>query len=183
MTWRVEPLSAQNLAAYLDLFDNRAFSNTPQWSGCYCQFYLGEPGTAASSPDQAPTNRQAACDRLAAGTFGGYLAFDSDKAVGWCAAGPANQYKLLPPDASDKARIPCFVIDPEYRGRGVATSLLIFAIDDLRNKGFTKVQAAPAAQSDSQEGNYHGPKAMYLKAGFQEGPLMPNGQQIVELEL
>lgn len=81
------------------------------------------------------------------------------------------------------ARIPCFVIDPEYRGRGVATALLRFAIDDLRSKGFVRIQAAPMADSDDQERNYHGPKAMYLKAGFVEGPLISNGQQIVELEL
>jgi GNAT superfamily N-acetyltransferase len=183
MSWQVQPLSKVTLEAYLDLFDNRAFANTPQWSGCYCQYYLAPAGTAASSPDQAPMNREQACSRLEAGTFSGYLAFDGEKAIGWCAAGPANQYQLLPPETEGKARIPCFVIDPAYRGKGVATALLKFAIDDLRARGFATIQAAPAAESTDQEGNYHGPKAMYLKAGFVEGPMMPNGQQIVELEL
>ena len=183
MTWHVQRLSEANIDAYLDLFDNRAFANTPQWSGCYCQFYLAEPGASASTPEMAPTNRQLALERLSSGGFSGYLAFDGEMAIGWVAAGPANQYRLLPQEDSCKARIPCFVIDPNYRGRGVATALLNSAIDDLRALGYAKVQAAPSVDSTSQEGNYHGPKAMFLKAGFQEGPLMQNGQQIVELDL
>jgi GNAT superfamily N-acetyltransferase len=183
LTWVVQRLSAANIDAYLDLFDNRAFANTPKWSGCYCQFYLAEPGASASTPEMAPINRKLALERVFSGGFSGYLAFDGEVAIGWVAAGPANQYRLQPPEDGSKARIPCFVIDPNYRGRGVATAILKFAIDDLRAMGFAKVQAAPSVDSTSQERNYHGPKSMFLKAGFQEGPLMQNGQQIVELDL
>ena len=34
-------LSAQTLEDFLDYFDHRAFLDNSQWSGCYCQFYLG----------------------------------------------------------------------------------------------------------------------------------------------
>jgi len=96
----------------------------------------------------------------------GYLAFEGDLVVGWCAAGESKLFKELP-DAEDKlARVVCFVIDENHRGKGIANELLDFAIDDLTKKGFVEIEARPAARDDTSKQNFRGAWSMYEKRGF-----------------
>lgn len=60
----------------------------------------------------------------------------------------------------------CFVIHPEYRGQGVASGLLRFAINDLMNQGMTEILGFPFEDPEHPQRAYHGSLSMYLKAGF-----------------
>jgi GNAT superfamily N-acetyltransferase len=67
----------------------------------------------------------------------------------------------------------CFVVAPDARRQGVATTLLDSAIEYLRRRGMTAVEAYPPLQSPDDpmlwpRRNYHGPLSMYLKTGFRE---------------
>ena len=64
-------------------------------------------------------------------------------------------------------RITCFVVDKEYRGRGVAVAGLRAALEAIRKKGGGLVEAYPVSKTD-QGSNYIycGTVSMFEKAGF-----------------
>jgi ribosomal protein S18 acetylase RimI-like enzyme len=161
----IKSLEADDLHSFLDFFDHRAFANDSDWDGCYCQAFLEQPAWDGVS-DPKPVLRQASCDKINQGKMQGYLAFEGDKLVGWCAAGESRLFAQLP-DAEEKlARVVCFVIDEDYRGQGIANLLLDFAIEDLAKKGFAEIEARPAAIDDTSKQNFRGAWSMYSKRGF-----------------
>jgi hypothetical protein len=50
----------------------------------------------------------------------------------------------------------------------VATRLLQAACQGFASQGVRVVKAYPRRDASSEAGHYHGPLAMYLKAGFEE---------------
>jgi ribosomal protein S18 acetylase RimI-like enzyme len=64
-------------------------------------------------------------------------------------------------------RITCFVVDKEYRRRGVASAGLRAALEAIRKKGGGLVEAYPVRKTD-QGSNYiySGTMSMFKKAGF-----------------
>jgi hypothetical protein len=44
LTARIE-ITPERLADHLESFDNRAFTDNPRWSGCYCYYPLHDPAT------------------------------------------------------------------------------------------------------------------------------------------
>ena len=64
-------------------------------------------------------------------------------------------------------RITCFVVDKEYRRRGVASAGLTAALEAMRKKGGGLVEAYPVSKTD-QGSNYIycGTVSMFKKAGF-----------------
>jgi GNAT superfamily N-acetyltransferase len=161
----------------------KAFETNPNWAGCYCQFYLDTDADIEGADLTAERNRQKACDRIASGTMRGYLAFDGDEVVGWVAANKANNFAQLPPTSEDTARILCFIVEPNHQGKGVATALLDFAIEDLTTQGFTTVEAAPLASDEFASWAYRGKLSTFLKAGFQSGPMIDDKHVLVQRKL
>ena len=179
----IRRLGQSELGPFLDFMDGPAFKSQPQWQGCYCQFYLN---TAEQNNDPAAklgTNRQLACERINAGTMQGYIAIEDGAVVGWMAANKASNFVLLPPAPETVARVICFVVDQEFQGRGFATALLKFAIDDLPTLGFETLEAAPLASEDFVAHGYRGPLSMFLKAGFATGPMMDDKHILVYRKL
>jgi len=163
--------------------EGSAFETNPQWSGCYCQFYLNKPGEETPAESRFEGNRQKACDRIKSGQMRGYLAFDGDNVIGWMAANKANNFKLLPQTDEQAARILCFVIDPEHQGRGVATQLLNYSIDDLAAKGFKTLEAAPKSNDTFSADSYRGKLSSFLKAGFSVVESIDESHVLVRREL
>jgi GNAT superfamily N-acetyltransferase len=60
----------------------------------------------------------------------------------------------------------CFLVEPSFRGRGVARQLLEAACDGLRLQGFRIAEGNPRTRSDSAAANHFGPLSLYLSAGF-----------------
>ena len=86
--------------------EGTAFETNPQWSGCYCQFYLNKPEEQPSDAERAVVNRKTACDRIKSRFMNGYLAYKGDEVIGWVAANKANNFVGLPPTGEDVARVP-----------------------------------------------------------------------------
>lgn len=174
----VVELTAELTDDYLALFD-RSFADNPQWAGCYCGFHddvSGRPWEAAAEAAEHRSQREA---RIRAGKARGLLAYHDGDAVGWCYVAPRSEIANLrfavaavqEPD-SDPAVIMCFVIDPQYRGRGVATALLSGAIEASARWGVPWLEGYPADTAPNPDGEpfttraYTGPASMYRKAGF-----------------
>ncbi len=176
----IRRLTPAELDNFLKFMEGPAFETNPQWSGCYCQFYLN---TEAENNETRDQNRQRACDRINSGTMNGYLAFEGEEVIGWVAANKANNFVVLPPTSEDAARVICFIVEQEHQGKGVATELLNFAINDLRELGFTSLEAAPMASDEFASWGYRGKLSTYLKAGFEQGPMVDDKHVLVHIEL
>jgi GNAT superfamily N-acetyltransferase len=178
----IKSLEADDLHGFLDFFDHRAFANDPDWDGCYCQSFLVEQPEWDGVSEPKPILRQSSCDKISEGKMQGYLAYEGEKVVAWCAAGESKLFNL--PDANEKlARVICFVVDEDYRGKGIASELLGFAIEDLAKKGFAEIEANPVRPEDKSKQNFRGPHSMYLKHGFTDYRDLGEGGLLVRREL
>jgi GNAT superfamily N-acetyltransferase len=151
-------------------FDLSAYADNPHWASCFCTFFLSRTG----EEHQAHTREQNRVTRSAvirSGTGNGLVAFRLGRVVGWCHAAPKSELPLLgswdPKNATDAniGAIVCFVVAPDARRQGVATALLDFAIEYLRHRGMTAVEAYPPLSSPDDpmlwpRRNYHGPLSM-----------------------
>ena len=161
--------------------EGSAFETNPQWAGCYCQFYLNMPQDQPSPEQRATVNRKTACDRINSMAMNGYLAYDGDEVIGWVAANKANNFVALPPTGEDVARVLCFIVGAEHHGKGIATELLAFAIEDLKAKGFKSIEAAPVASDEFASWGYRGKLSTFLKAGFEAGPMIDEKHILVHM--
>jgi GNAT superfamily N-acetyltransferase len=161
--------------------EGTAFETNPQWSGCYCQFYLNTPEQQPADAERAKVNRKTACDRINSKQMNGYLAYEGDEVIGWVAANKANNFVGLPSTGEDVARVLCFIVDPKHQGKGIATDLLNFAIADLRSKGFKSIEAAPRAADDFASWGYRGKLSTFLKAGFEAGSMVDDQHILVHM--
>lgn len=167
---KIEKLNATNTSDWLDFFDNRAFSDHPDWKGCYCTFYF-QP-----KPEQFGARRAKKRDYavwlIEQGIMRGYLAYEGPRVIGWCNANDRAQFGRLAPLAeADKGKIKsivCFLVEKEYRLKGVATALLERVIRDAQAEGFAVLEAYPQKESLSEYRNYHGSYSMYARHGFAE---------------
>lgn len=172
MGCRVVPLDAGRLDDFLDFFDRVAFTDNPEWAGCYCLFYHHSgPGFDERSGAQ---NRAGAAELIRQGGLSGFLAYDGDRPVGWCNANLQSRYprlaeelELRAGDAHERVlAVVCFVIAPGERRRGVARQLLAAACAAAAVQGLEWVEAYPRKDAQTAAQHYHGPLSLYLSEGF-----------------
>lgn len=175
----VHKLEPSRLSHFFDLFDHRAFSDNPDWAGCYCVFNHFSGSDQEWLCRSASDNRAAAIDMIRNGTMSGYLAYDGSLPIGWCNAGARDSYKrfngLVPHDEDKRiCAVTCFVIAPEYRRVGVARALLEYAAMDLADQGYDIFEAYPSLSDGSCAAHYHGHPAMFEAAGFNRHMTLDN---------
>lgn len=62
----------------------------------------------------------------------------------------------------------CFVIDPDYRRKGVSKSLLNKVIETYSDSEFKFLESYPSININNEASNYHGFYEIYKKTGFLE---------------
>ena len=166
---RVEPISPERLGDYLDFFESRAFSDNPGWSGCFCFFPYHDPASGDWAGRSAEANKAAIRDRILSAQAQGYLAYVDGKVVGWCNAAPRRLFPglaKLPGPTEQIGSIPCFLVAPEFRSRGIARALLDAACAGLRAQGLAFAEAKPVRGAEGPAANAPGPLSLFLEAGF-----------------
>ena len=119
-------------------------------------------------------NRAEALQEIKNGNMRGYLAFDGEKCIGWCNANDVEQLVRLheyTDELCSGKRVGCticYVIHPDYRGKGVARQMLHRAIEDFRLSGYEAMLALPAEAENAGQKRYRGTLHMYQEAGFIE---------------
>jgi GNAT superfamily N-acetyltransferase len=134
-----------------------------------------EPRTRA---EWAVRNHQEKRELVENGCAHGILVYAEGEPVGWCQYGSEDELlriesspryrKLALENGGEKLwRISCFVVDKEYRRRGVAGAGLRAALEAIKKKGAGLVEAYPVSKTD-QGSNYiySGTVRMFEKAGF-----------------
>lgn len=174
MPYTIHALTPQRKDDFFMFFENIAFAEHPEWGcDCFCCFFHAENREVWEAAT-GETNKAAAAKMIDNGVMRGLLAYDGDKPVGWChydllqnLPGVRLFYGDLASGEDERAAIACFTIAQGYRGQGIASQLLQYALDDLKTQGVKQAEAYPVIGNASQEHNYHGPLSMYLKQGFE----------------
>jgi ribosomal protein S18 acetylase RimI-like enzyme len=163
----IRPVSPDQHDAVLRYFDLVAYADNPAWSSCYCMERLA-PDFAERTKDQ---NRASRSELMRSARANGLVAYRLGRVVGWCHAAPKTELLNLPTGSeSDIGAIVCFVVAPDARRQGIATALLAKACEHLRERGMRAVEAYPRTVESADavpQVFYVGPKAMYLRSGFQ----------------
>jgi len=172
MNIQICKLTAMLADDFFDFFDNRAF-NDRQGAFCYCTWFHFDHSIEEHYKHGRDAMRNQAAAYIADGKLNGYLAFANGVSVGWCNADDKENYKRIMADPffrcgepSPVKAIVCFVISPDFRGKGVATALLQGIVEDARTDGFAAVEGYPKLRIERDQFDYAGPIHMYEKAGF-----------------
>jgi len=123
-------------------------------------------------------NRERKAELVKNGRAHGILVYSDREPVGWCQYGPREElpridnsrnYRNLASEEDRQRlwRITCFVVDKNFREKGVASAALRAAIESIRNKGGGLVEAIPVSKTDQGPGYMcTGTVSMFEKAGF-----------------
>jgi len=171
MDINIKPLSPVLLNDYLNFFDNSAFADHCEWSGCYCvePHICGEIWPELSKGVESK-GRQYAIDFINSGKLQGYLAYCGDEVMGWCNANDKANYERIQAqawrhteeDGSKKIKsIMCFVISPAHRRQGIASWLLEHICEDAKSEGYDIVETYPYCVEQNDYDSYSGPLSMY----------------------
>lgn len=179
MNLEIKPLTPELVADYFDFFENRAFTDDSPYR-CYCQVYQMSKTQYQAMYDDAeknpgPASRAEAERQIANSILRGYLAFVDGLSIGWCNANNRANYPAEPvydntpfhaPAENREKAVVCFEIAPEYRGKGVATTLLQKVINDAKVEGYNAVVGFPVMRDERYEWDCAGPIRLFKKAGF-----------------
>jgi ribosomal protein S18 acetylase RimI-like enzyme len=179
--YSTQELSKRTWPDFEKLFLKQGVVGDGWW--CWCMHHqrsrsvplIEEPRTRA---EWAVRNGREKRDLVEKGCAHGILVYADGEPVGWCQYGSREELPRV--DSSPRYRrlalenrgermwrITCFVVDKEYRRRGVASAGLRAALEAIGKKGGGLVEAYPVSKTD-QGSNYIycGTVSMFEKAGF-----------------
>ena len=158
---------------FLNFFDNIAFSDNPEWGGCYCHFYHFTGNMEEWEQASKDQNRNATITLIKEEKMKGLLAFVNNEPVGWCNVNSKDVYEKTPIDSESEdipkgsiASIVCFLIAPTHRKKGISRKLLKHAIETLKKEGFAWIEAYPRKGELSDAHSYHGPVSLFDSESF-----------------
>lgn len=163
-------------------------------AGCWCMFWRLEKGERFSDVKGAEAKRRMKA-LVRNGEAQGLLAFVGDEPVGWLALGPRREFKKLDrapslkcDDADDVWSLPCFFVHKDWRGQGVARSLLKAALPVLKARGAKLVEGYPVkppagTAKMAAASVYTGTVPLFLEQDFELVAERPKGKQRVRKQL
>ncbi len=163
----VRPISPDQHDAVMHYFDMVAYADNPNWSKCFCMEKLVDDY-------ESRTKQQNRADRsrlILSARANGLVAYRLGRVVGWCHAAPKTELvDVHGAKDPDVGAIVCFVVAPDQRRQGIATTLLEVALVHLRERGMRSAEAYPwlgeIKPGRWEYSMYVGPLSMYLQAGF-----------------
>ncbi|MEW5721475.1 MAG: GNAT family N-acetyltransferase [Thermodesulfobacteriota bacterium] len=168
---QVHPLEPERWADFERLFGSRGACG-----GCWCMWW--KLAAAEFRRGKGEGNKKAMKALVDSGMAPGLLAYAGNKAVGWCAVEPRENYPrlgrsrvLARVDETPVWSVVCFFVDKEYRGRGVTARLLKAAVDYVKKQGGEVVEGYPVEPKKERIAapfGYHGLASTFQKAGFTE---------------
>jgi ribosomal protein S18 acetylase RimI-like enzyme len=164
----VRAISPDQHDAVMHYFDMVAYADNPNWSRCFCAERLVTDYESRTKEQ----NRALRSRLILSAKANGLVAYRLGRVVGWCHAAPKPELVNVEGKKDPNVgAIVCFVVAPDQRRQGIATALLDAALEQLKKRGMTAVEAYPVlGEVDPtrwSQINYMGPLAMYVKAGFE----------------
>jgi len=163
----IRPLTRDLWPAFEDLFGKAGACN-----GCWCMYWrIGSEYHKRPRDD----NRIAFRNIVKHGPPPGLLAFDGERAVGWCQLTPRDDLRWLDRtrffarvDRQPVWSISCFYVRRNYRGRGVMSALIKAALIAAKRGNAPAVEAYPveSAHPASTSNVFTGTASAFKRAGF-----------------
>ena len=142
MKLTIRPLTPSLWSALEDLFGKAGASN-----GCWCMYWRIGPAYHQRPREK---NKSAFQRIVKQGPPPGLLAFDGERAVGWCQLTPRHNLSWLnrkqplqPGDDVPVWALSCFYIRRGYRRRGVMTALILEALKAAKRAHVPALEAYP----------------------------------------
>jgi GNAT superfamily N-acetyltransferase len=165
MKLTIRPLTPQLWPALEDLFGKNGAC-----SGCWCMYWrIG----ARYRAEPASKNKAALRDIVMSGPPPGLLAFDGDKAVGWCQLTPRDDlpwldrtWRLKRVDEVPVWCISCFYVRIGYRKRGITTALIKAALIAAKRAGAPALEAYPLDADLTPSASGTGFATTFARLGF-----------------
>lgn len=167
MDLTIRPLTPDLWLALEDLFGRSGASN-----GCWCMYWrIG----SAYHKREREKNRDAFQAIVMRGPPPGLLAFDGERAVGWCQLTPRENLPWLMrarffERVDDLAvwSISCFYIRRGYRKQGVMSALIAEALKTAKRASAPALEAYPVdtEQPESSSNVFTGTALAFTRAGF-----------------
>ena len=169
MTFDVRPATPELWPQLEDLFGKKGACN-----GCWCMYWR-----IGSAYHQRPReqNRLALKAIVEQGPPPGLLAFEGERAVGWCQITPREHLpwmdekrNLRRVDDAPVWSISCFYVRNKHRRRGVTKALIAAATEFAAKSGATIVEAYPMDKSVGKgtSNAFTGVASSFAAAGFTE---------------
>jgi len=155
------------------------FGDNGACGGCWCQWWrLPRAGKLWEETRGAKAKRMTK-KLFSDGAISGLLAYDGDKAVGWCSYGPRAIYSRMErikayarDDIDDVWSINCFFIDRKYRRQGLAREMLRAAIRFMKKRKVKIAEGYPVPLTKDGKQlppafSYTGPLKIFEDEGFE----------------
>ena len=183
----IRPLTPDQWPALEDLFGEHGAVN-----GCWCMYWrIGS--TYRKRPREA--NKAAFCELVKRGPPPGLLAFEGNRAVGWCQLTPRDAlpwldrtWRLKRVDDVPVWSISCFYVRKGYRKQGITSALIAAALDAAKRAGAPALEAYPLDASLTPSASGTGYASTFERAGFKivarhapPRPIMRHDLQTIEL--
>jgi GNAT superfamily N-acetyltransferase len=165
MKLTVRPATAELWPALEDLFGRNGACN-----GCWCMYWR-----IGSAYRKTPREQNKAAFRtiVREGPPPGLIAFEGDKAVGWCQLTPREalpcldrSWRLKRVDEVAVWSISCFYVRIGYRKRGVTSALIAAALKAAKRAGAPAVEAYPLDAAKTVSSSSTGYASTFARAGF-----------------
>lgn len=170
MAFTFLPLTNKNWNAFVELFGSRGACG-----GCWCMYWRL---MAADYNNQKGEKNKMVMKHLVKNSSPGIIAYTGERAIGWCAVSPREEYKRLekskilrPVDDKKVWSISCFFIAKEFRGKGLSVLLLKAAVDFALLENANIIEGYPTEPTNGRIADafvWTGIAASFEKAGFKE---------------
>ncbi|MBN1117792.1 MAG: GNAT family N-acetyltransferase [Bacteroidales bacterium] len=175
MSYTIKPLTSELLEDYLWFFDNRAFCDNPEWAGCFCTFYMIKASAGEWMKRTPEMNRNRVIELIKSGKQGGFLAYNGNTPIAYCNANAKENlcFDKFRTEINDTGTeriysVVCFVIDPEYRRKGISKAFLKHIIINVDWEKYNCIEAYPSINTLDIKSNYHGFEHVYKELYFEE---------------
>lgn len=184
MRLTIRPLTIDNFADVEALFTAKGCSYA---KACWCLAYRYQKR-------DMPADQRAGLKRLAktATIAPGLIGYCGETPVGWISLGPREDFARLatsrvmkPIDETPVWSVICFVVPKEFRGEGVAQTMLAVGVAYARKKKARMLEAYPTEVRGRTNDQFlwFGTPSMYLKAGFTEAARPSPTRPVMRLAL
>ncbi len=171
------------------------FGDKGACGGCWCMWWRVERGGRLWEETKGEPARQQMKHLVISGKARGILAFDGDRAIGWCSFGRRVDFPRIErskayrrDDTKGMWCINCFFIDRKYRKQGIARGLLGAAVKAIKRRKAKVIEAYPVTTTlDGKKlppaFSFPGPLNLYEEFGFKEIQRLAKTKPLVRLEL
>ncbi len=157
----------------------RLFGDNGACAGCWCQWWRIPRGGKLWEETKGARAKRMMKKLFAEGEITGLLAYEGDKAVGWCSYGPRAVYPRMErvrayarDDIDEVWSINCFFIDRKYRRQGLAREMLRAAIRFMKKRNVKIAEGYPVTLTKDGKQlpaafSYTGPLKIFEDEGFE----------------